>query len=312
MLLSAIQSNHKYQQGRVKLTLLILLPILFLLTAVFLILAWQATTKVANDSISYQMQEAQNRAQSRLDSYLTGLDNLLISTVEKPKLATTLESGERLSAKKILQDTLEHNYGEYLDLLLLTRQNQYWTNMNSPLYLLGENLNATIMDIPYFTQWSSIKLEPAPTSLTAIMQRYPILSSESGMVIGSLLGGIILNDNLTLLNLLGQDTKHKSLTLLLDGRPVGPTFNDADISETVFDKIIASNLSEGKIDQHFFTRQPLLINGEKSQLQLLLIADASISQPLTYVYLYHQLLALVLFSLAVVAWLMVSNRKTHP
>lgn len=111
----ATQSNQQRQQARLKFALVILLPILFLLAIIFLILAWQGTNQVVHHSIDYQMQDAQDRAQNRLDSYLAGLDTLLVNTTENPKLAKVLLAGDRQAAKNILQKTLEHSSGEYLD-----------------------------------------------------------------------------------------------------------------------------------------------------------------------------------------------------
>ena len=307
MLLFATQSNTQRQQARLKLTLLISLPLLFLLAASFLALAWQSSNQLIASSTNYQMQETQDRAQNRLDSYLNGLDNLLASTAENPKLAQILAKEDRHAAKAVLQGTLDHSYGEYLDLLLLTRQDQYWTNMNSPLYLLGNNLNAIILGTPYLNKWSSIEL--APSSLLSIIQRYPILAADSGKVIGSLLGGLILNDNLTLLTLLSQGSTNKSLKLLVDDQAVGPTFSGADIDEAIFKQAIASKLSKGKIEGHYFSRQPLLINGKTSKLQLLVIADKSMSQQYAHSYLYHLLLALVLGLLAIACALLVKYKK---
>lgn len=305
----ATQSNQQRQQARLKFALVTLLPILFLLAIIFLILAWQGTNQVVHHSIDYQMQDAQDRAQNRLDSYLAGLDTLLVNTTENPQLAKVLLAGDRQTAKNILQKTLEHSSGEYLDLLLLTRQDQYWTNLNSPLYLLGNNLHSIIVDTPFFNKWSSIELMPAPNSLIAIIQRYPILSTDSGMVIGSLFGGLILNDNLTLLSLLGKGTENKSLQLLVDNHPVGPTFKSANITDATFYKITSSNLSHGQIDGHYFSRQSLEVNGEASELQLLLIADKTMSLQFAYAYLYHILLALILFLLALMTLLLVKYKK---
>ena len=143
----------------------------------------------------------------------------------------------------------------------------------------------------------------------AIIQRYPILARDSGMIAGSIFGGLILNDNLTLLSLLGQGSTNKSLQLLISNQPVGPTFTGADISHTIFEQATASKLSQGQIEGHYFSRQPLLINGKASKLQLLIIADKSMSQPFTYAYLYHLLLALVLLMLAMVCLLLVKYKK---
>ncbi|ART82502.1 hypothetical protein CBP31_07580 [Oceanisphaera profunda] len=301
-MLSVTQTNRRRQQTLLKLALHFLLPLLFLLAGSLLLLAWQSTTRIVNDSINYQMQEAQDRAQSRLDSYLTGLNTLLTSTAESPALANILLKGDRPAAKKILQNTLSHSYGEYLDLLLLTRQDQYWTNLNSPLYLLGNNLNSLIVDTPYFNKWSSVEIIPEPIALFSIIQRYPILSADSGLIAGSLFGGLILNDNLTLISLLGQGSTNKSLQLLIDDQPVGPAFAAGKIEQTIFEQAIASNLSQGEIADHYFSRQPLLINGEASKLQLLLIADKSMSEQLAHAYFYHLLLALVLILLFITTY----------
>lgn len=308
MSLFATQNKVK-QQAKGWRTLLILLPLLWLAAAGLLAMAWQNTSQVIDSSINYQMQEAQDRAQSRLDSYLAGLDNLLANTAEDPQLADALQQDERRAAKNILQNTLNHNYGEYLDLLLLTRQEQYWTNVNSPLYLLGNHLNTMVVDTPYFNKWSSIELAPNPSPLMAIVQRYPILANESGMVIGSLFGGLILNDNLTLLSLLGAGTKDKSLQIIVNNQTVGPTFKGADIDDTIFERILASQQTQGKIEGHYFSLQTLLINGSKSKLQLLLVSGTSMSQQFEYAYLYHLLLALVLGLIAMASLIFFKQQR---
>lgn len=309
MMLSATQSNKQRQQAKLKLALITLLPILFVLAVIFLVFAWQGTNQIVHNSINYQMQDAHDRAQSRLDSYLLGLDNLLVNTSENPKLAQALLVGDRKAAKNILQTSLEHSYGEYLDLLLLTRQDQYWANMNSPLYLLGNHLSTIITDTPFFNKWTSTELMPTPSSLIAFIQRYPILSPDNGMIEGSLFGGLILNDNLSLLSLLGRGTANKSLQLLVNNRPVGPVFNGENVDEITFNKIVTSKLNQGKIDGHYFSRQTLQINGEVSQLQLLLIADKNMSLQFAYAYLYHILLALILILLALMTLLLVKYKE---
>lgn len=309
MLLSATPTSTRRQRPSLTLILMVLLVTVFFLASSLLALAWQSTSQLVHHSINYQMQEAHSRAQSRLDSYLSGLDNLLANTAENPQLADILQSGDRQAAKIMLQNTLDHNYGEYLDLLLITRQEQYWTNINSPLYLLGNHLNSLIIDTPFYNKWSSIELAPSPSSLTAIIQRYPIMARKSGMIVGSIFGGFILNDNLTLLSLLGQGSSKNSLQLLIQDQAVGPTFMGAEVNQDIFEQAIASNLQQGKIADHYFSCQPLLINGKASKLQLLIIADTAMSQQFTHVYIYHQLLALVLLLLAAVCLLLVKYKN---
>ncbi|MDX1269925.1 MAG: LuxQ periplasmic sensor domain-containing protein, partial [Oceanisphaera sp.] len=99
-----------------------LLPAFLLLAVALLMLTYHSTSNMVDDRIRHQLQETNSRLQGRLDSYLSGLDNLLSTTAENPQLAAIISAGDRQAAKAQLQKTLEHSHGEYLDLLILTRQ----------------------------------------------------------------------------------------------------------------------------------------------------------------------------------------------
>lgn len=272
----------------------ILLPFVLLIAIALLILMYRNASTMVNNSISHQLQVVSDRSQSRLDSYLSGLDNLLSSTADNPDLADILLRGDRKSAKKLLQSSLYHSHGEYLDLLIITKQDKYWANMNSPLYLLEHSLSSLISNTPYYNKWSSVELEPPPASLVSIIQRYPILSMDSGQVIGSLFGGLILNDNLTLLSLLGEGIQDTNLQLVLKGKPIGPTFVNTEVPDNVLSYALSSNKEMGQISGHYFRQQPLFINGEPSELSLLLTTDNSAFKLLQKNNTYHILLALSL------------------
>ncbi|MBO1520267.1 LuxQ periplasmic sensor domain-containing protein [Oceanisphaera pacifica] len=247
-----------------------------------------------SNSIQHQLQEINDRSQSRLDSYLSGLDSLLSSTTENSELASILLQDDRVAAKEQLQNTLNHNYGEYLDLLILTKQNKYWTNMNSPLYLLEHSLKPLITNTPYYNKWSSVELNPSPSPLIALIQRYPILSSETGQVTGSLFGGLILNDNLSLLGLLSAGIKNTNFQLTLKESPIGPTLTNTKISDAVMKHALSSNKKIGVVHGHYFSKQALIINGEPSELSLLLMTDKSASKLQQQNTIYYILLATVL------------------
>lgn len=281
--------------------LVALLPAFLLLAVALLTLTYNSTSNMVDESIRHQLQETNNRLQSRLDSYLSGLDNLLSTMSEHPELAGPLLRDDRGAARDLLQKTLNHSYGEYLDLLVLTRQEQYWANMNSPLYLLEHRLTSLIADTPFYNKWSSIELDPSPTPLTALIQRYPILSPDSGQVVGSLFGGLVLNDNLTLLNLLGQGLQNINIQLILHGKPVGPTFINGDIPSEMFTQALSSQRPHGQNHGYYFSLQPLLINGEQSELQLLLLTDDTMFQQLQQSYGYHTLLALIMVLITALA-----------
>ena len=299
-MLSVTRSNPRAKR-LLRLMLGALLPAFFLLAVALLILTYHSTSNMVDESIRHQLQETNNRLQGRLDSYLSGLDNLLSTTAEHPQLAAIISADDRLAAKAQLQKTLDHSHGEYLDLLILTRQDQYWANMNSPLYLLEHRLTSLIADTPFYNKWASIELDPSPTPWMALIQRYPILSPDSGQIIGSLFGGLVLNDNLTLLSLLGKGLQNINVQLVLRGKPVGPTFVNSDIPAEIFSQALSEQRPHGQIQGHYFSLQPLLINGEQSDLQLLLLTDDAMFQQLQQTYGYHTLLALMLVLITALA-----------
>lgn len=290
---SVTPSHSLKNKQRLRRGINVFLPIALLVAVILLILMYRNASTLVNNSIHHQLQEISDRSQSRLDSYLSGLDTLLSNTADNPSLANSLLKDDRKTAKKLLQNSLHHSYGEYLDLLILTKQDKYWANMNSPLYLLEHSLSSLISNTPYYNKWSSVELNP-PTPLIAIIQRYPILSLHTGQVTGSLFGGLILNDNLTLLSLLGEGIQDTNLQLVLKGEPVGPTLINTDVPDHVLRYALSSNKKTGQTSGHYFKTQPLFINGEPSELSLLLITDDSAFKRLQKNNAYHIALAIIL------------------
>ena len=96
---------------------------------------------------------------------------------------------------------------------------------------------------------------------------------------------------------------------MLDNRVVGPTFIGGNINETITQQAITSKLSIGKVGDHYFSRQLLVIDGNVSKLELLIIADQSMSQQFAHAYLYHLLLAITLVFLAISCGYLVRYKK---
>lgn len=282
--------------------LLVLLPAFLLLATALLVLTYRSSATMVNDSIHHQLKEAHDRLQILLDSYLNGLDGLLTATAEQSELALALSSGNPAGARALLQQTLEHRHGEYLDLLMLSRQGQLWANLNSPLYAMEHRQLQLISAPPLYHRWTRIELDAPFSRQVALVQRYPVIAPDSGEVIGSLFGGVVLNDNLSLLRQLARGAENFRVQLILHGKPVGPAYlNSNDIAPGVVTQALTGGQAHGQIRGHYFSRQPLLIGGEPSELQLLLLTDNTIAQQLQQNYGYHTLLALLLVLLVALA-----------
>lgn len=275
--------------------LLVLLPAFLLLAAALLLLTYRSSSAMIDDSIHQQLEEANGRLQILLDSYLSSLDSLLSTAAEQPELAQALSSGNRQAAEAQLQEILANRHGEYLDLLVLSRQEQPWVHLNSPLYTMEHRLQQLLTTPPLYHRWAGLELDAPFSRQVALVQRYPVIAQASGQVIGNLLGGVVLNDNLSLLQHLARGAENVRVQLIRRGKPVSPAYlNNNDIAPMVFTQALSSGRRDGQIQGHYFRLRPLLINGEPSELQLLLLTDNTIAQQLQQNYGYHTLLALVL------------------
>ncbi|GAA3550513.1 hypothetical protein GCM10022394_33350 [Zobellella aerophila] len=281
--------------------LMALLPAFFLLAIALLALTYRSASRVIDEGMQSQFQQVRNRLQLNLDGYLNDLSTLLLTTAEHPRLASLMSTNDDTAASQLLQDMLQKQGGENLDILTLTRQGQYWTDLNSPFYSLTQSLGRLTNSFPMYDRWSWLELETTPMPLNVLVHRYPILSPLSGQVVGSLLGGLVLNDNLTLLNLLDQGIENFSFQLILQGKPVGPWYNDGALPTTVRASALASRLPSGQIQDYYFSRHSLRLDGEQKQLQVLLLTDNKAFQQLQQAYWNNTLLALLLVLIAALA-----------
>lgn len=272
-----------------------LLPAFLLLAAALLLLTYRSTATMVNNSIQQQLEDANARLQILMNSYLNGLDGVLSATAEQPEIAQALKTDNTNLAQTTLQNTLNHRNGELLDLLMISKEERHWINMSSPLYITRHRLHQLITSPPLYNQWISTELKAPSNALFTLTQRYPIIAADTGRVTGSLLGGVVLDDNLTLLRQLGQGADNLSVQLILNNRPAGPAYlNNNNIGAGVITEILSSRQSYGQYQGHYFSLQPFEINGEMNELKLLLLTDNTIAQQLQDTYGYHTLLALVL------------------
>ncbi|WP_375056522.1 EAL domain-containing protein [Zobellella sp. DQSA1] len=270
--------------------LLALLPAFMVLALALLGLTYYSSSRIMDENIQGQFQQAKSRLQINLDTYLNRLYTLLSATAEHAGLASLMANGEQGEAEAVLHSILEKPDGEHLDILMLLRQGNAWLNLNSPYYDLAPHEAVLVEAANQDQQWVLVQLEPSPTVL---LHRYPIIANDSGRIEGSLLGGVVLDDNLTLLNLLGQGLEQMNIRLLHQGNLLGPPASGNTLARDILNSILADAASQGQVRDHHFSAQPLQL-GEETTLQALLVTDNQATRQLRQAYWHHGLLALVL------------------
>lgn len=288
---SAIPTDPFRSHRFLRLLLLALLPAFMMLALALLGLTYYSSSRIMEQSLQGQFRQAENRLQNNLNAYLNRLYILLSATTEHTGLARKIIDGDRTAAEAILQAVLEKPDGEYLDILLLEHRGQAWLDLNSPYYDLARYHPRLIAAAGQERTWHLLQLEQ---NLNLLLHAYPIIDDDTGRVEGNLLGGIVLDDNLALLNQLGQGLEQLNIRLLHQGNLLGPAPSNSTLAPETFNTLLSRARIAGRLQGYHVSIQPLQLGEQAGILQALVIADNQANQQLRQSYGYHGLLALLL------------------
>lgn len=280
-----------------RLILMALLPAFALLALALLALTYYSSSRIMEQSLHGQFRQAESRLQTNLDAYLNRIYTLLSATAEHAGLADMLEGSDQAGAEAVLQAVLEKPDGEQLDILMLVHQGQPWLDLNSPYYDLARHQLQLLMAAGQDREWRLLQLDP---SLSLLLHSYPLIDDDTGRVEGHLLGGMVLDDNLSLLNQLGQGLEQFSFRLLHQDRLLGPAPAGPSPAPEVLHSMLSRQRLPGQLQGYHFDTRPLRLNEQAGTLQALMMTDNQANRQLRLSYWYHGLLALILVLAAAV------------
>jgi PAS domain S-box-containing protein len=112
-----------------------------------------------------------------------------------------------------------------LDILFVAnRDNTIWIDASSPFYAPEMNLSEIVRRKKTLIHVGMIDCFAAQTTcLSALVKAIPLLSKDTGKVVGTILGGIVLEHNLRLMQEIHEETDSSVVSFFINGRLIGAT-----------------------------------------------------------------------------------------
>ena len=182
--------------------------ILFLTLTSFLAAAaiqlW-STSKIAEQTIDNEIRNLTKQTHTSLqlffDNQLGRAELLIGHFAGDMQLSKAVFDLDHQDASDNLDRLYNSKTGSNLELLfLMLDDNHIWVDASSPFFSNTEGLEALYLNRFSFGRWYLFELLVANEPQIIALRKEPMIDSDSGQVIGSLVGGLVLSGNLQMLN----------------------------------------------------------------------------------------------------------------
>ncbi len=199
---------------------------LYLLVSVILfsliILLW--TYHTSNETIDMEtksnFQGHFNVAENILEYNLDSLTHTLKTIYLNNFFYKAFLNNDKINLKKILNKLKNFHYGFKLDILFITKNQSIFINKNSSLYQNNKLFKELLKkrEIPPI-----VEVKNLDKKFNILIKKLTIIHKKTGKVLGFIYGGIILNNNFTLIETIRLKTKALSLSFFYNGSHIAST-----------------------------------------------------------------------------------------
>ncbi len=276
---------------------------LFLLfTMILLYWTYQTSNTFITEQLKGNLSQRQINAENALNSIFENLELTVKFISADPLLKKSVAESDKKKAFKILQANLESEIHNRLDILFIKDlNNTIWIDDSSPFFNLLNILPIIAESAAQDDTPTTLFTFPEDISNLVISGKYfPLIDDTSGRVIGSLFGGTVLNDDISLVEGLRKKIQANALMLLHNGQIIASTqYDNEPILETIVGRQPSSADSFKVIKDGFVIHhQNMLIHDHRSPLELIFVIHESIFADIKAAYqsklFYLGLLVIVL------------------
>lgn len=203
--------------------------LLTLLTYSLCLLGW--SYRVADRTLERELQVSFSQrhliAASVFRRRLILLDAGLREVSRRPALARALGSGHQADLRDLLLAHLDSSVDQDLDVLFLVDETgTVAADVSSPLFGLEAGLTELAREIEdLLDDHQLIQLREGGKTHTLASRAIEVVDPESGRVLGAVVGGHVLDHDLSLLQEIRKETGAAQVVLLADGRWIGTTLS---------------------------------------------------------------------------------------
>ena len=202
---------------------------LFFLVFSFSGLLW--TYISTNQLVGQQLSDTFDQRRSVVQNIFSYQEELLLSSLRNIKshrsLSDQIAQENPIATREILIEMLEETYEFPLDILFVAGLgNRVFADASSPFFNVDSILPLIAeKQIPLLVAGQLVHFEKNGTDLTVLIKAITLTKEETGKVVGVLFGGIVINDNLSLMEKIRRETFSEAVLLLAGDDFVGSTEN---------------------------------------------------------------------------------------
>lgn len=202
---------------------------IFVLFLIFSLTGLLWTYRTTNQLVSRQLADAFQQRHTIISNILSHQEELLFYTLQGVRENKLLADFEILNDQRTAEADLLDIIGTATDfpldiLFLVTPDDVVVANASSPFFNSEPVLPMIIKrKMSLLSKGKLLHLQNSGTDLTVQVRAVSLLNEKSGKVMGTLFGGVVFNDNITLLKKMGRETKSKAILLLSGNSYLGST-----------------------------------------------------------------------------------------
>jgi PAS domain S-box-containing protein len=299
-----------------------IVPIYFVILFVLLsstLLYWsnRSNTIFVTEELQKSMRQRQINAENSLDHILENLELTIKYIAVDDSLEEAVEANDQNSTLEILRRNLESETNSRLDILFVKDlDNRIWVDDSSPFFDLHTILPLIAEDnVTHKGSGHIYTFLPEQSDLVVVGKSFPLVSRQTGRVVGVLFGGIVLNNDVSLVDTMRQKIQADGLMLLHAGRIVSSTqyIDSPQVQEAISHLPVANDdfrRLKGNYVAHY---QTLQIHKQPSALELVFVIKDNIFTDLKTSYRKKLiLLAILIVGFAALTFYLVKRVLINP
>ncbi len=224
--MQATTNNHQLHSRSLS-TVIGLYFLIFFLTCSLAGLLWTYIT--ANQLIGQQLSNTFKQRLAIAENILSHQEKLILYSLRAIKsnkaLSEKISQGDPAATRKVLIYLLDSIDDFPLDILYFARHdNNVIADASSPFFKAAPILPLIAeKQLSLLAKGALIRLNNNGTDLTVLVRAITLTREETGKVLGTLFGGVVINDNMSLFEQIRRETDSKAVLFLADGAFVGAT-----------------------------------------------------------------------------------------
>lgn len=251
-----------------------------LFTTILLYWTYISSNTLATEQLKKNLNQRHANAENSLTNTIEKLELMLTYIASNDSLLETVVAGNQDTALTLLNNNRDLKLQNNLDILFIKDLNKgIWVDVSSTFFDLPDVLPLiAARDIPYGTPSQIYTFSPQQSDLVIIGQSVPIIHQETGQVLATLFGGIVVNNDMTLVNSMRKKSGAEALVLLHQKRILAATQGpNTALIQDALTRMPSPEKDFRRLKDGFVAHyQALFLHGQASSLELVFVIQDTI------------------------------------